>query len=318
MLIDRVNSTSNVSTWHFYTWEVIGNSTTVRVNATLGNDTSVSFGIDWGSIREMTPQGKLIKSVNPVTENWLRSIEKNSTTAVIVFSTVETRPPWQDQPVAIALTVTLGLQARSKSLTNAKFSLSVDGDWKFEDPKNTLDVDLIVRGAFHNMSHCGKTRQFRIHQNSEDTVYRFGADSSTGTSVSILRNCVADSVTRTVSSGSPVVFDNNTAVNITIRFPSFKSSLYYDPNFALLLGFTGDWSCDPLLTWILPAAFLGGAALIVLLVILIYRPRRTRPAATPGSIKPARTGSIRTGSIRTPMPATMSFQPQGTFHDSKS
>jgi hypothetical protein len=68
-------------------------------------------------------------------------------------------------------------------------------------------------------------------------------------------------------------FNNDTAVNVTVRFPTFKMSLVYDPNFAVLLGYTGSGSCDPLLTWILPASFLGGAAAIILVVLaLSYLP----------------------------------------------
>ena len=217
----------------------------------------------------MTPDGQLIKSVDPVAENWLRLIELNDTTAVITYSTVETRPPWhQDKPVAIALTTALGLQAGETTLANAEFSLSIDGDWKFDDPTNTLDVDLIVRGVFHDFDDCGKTRQYRVQHGSEQDVYHFGSDASTAASVTIVRQCLADSVTREVGTRTPVFFDNNTAVNITMRFPSFNSSLYYDPNFALLLGFTGSRSCNSLLAWILPASFIAGAAAIILLVIV--------------------------------------------------
>lgn len=248
------------------TWEVVENSTSVQLNVSTSNNT-LSFQVGWGAVREVTSKGKLVKAVDPVAENWRRTIEQNATTIVVTYSVTETRSPWQDSPIKISLSTVLGLHNDSETVATAKFSLSVDGDWKFEQSSNILEADFVVQAALESIQDCGKNQKYQLDSSSVQDVYHFGSTGSTAVSLGILRSCVADGVQRSTSTLTPVFNDNNTAVNVTIRFPSFNSSLYYDPNFALLLGFTGS-SCNQLLTWILPAAFLGGAAVIIVLVIM--------------------------------------------------
>ena len=260
------NSTSTII------WVVVENTTNVQLTVTTSNNsTAQTYQVGWGSIREVTSEGKVVKFLDPVAENWPRSIEANDTTVVITYSVNETRPPWQHQPISVALTTVLTLQNNSKSVAAAKFSLSIDGDWQFSKTSNKLEADFTMHASFRDIESCGKSTKYRLESNDKEEMYHFGSDQSNAVVLTILRGCVADGVHQDTSTLPPMFFNNDTAVNVTVRFPTFKMSLVYDPDFAVLLGYTGSWSCDPLLTWILLASFLGGAPIIIVVLAWCWR-----------------------------------------------
>lgn len=178
----------------------------------------------------------------------------------------------------VRLVAELQLQQDGAVVGSAKLSLFIEGNWNFTDPVNVLEVEYMLSGSFQDFTTCGELQPYRMTSDTTKNIYYFATDNN-AVNLDLLRDCTADNVTRTVLAQQPIVFNNHSAVNITLTFPSFRESLAYDPNFALLLGFTsGSWTpCNALFGWILPVAFIGGAVVVVLVVVVLSYSKHIRP-----------------------------------------
>lgn len=286
------NSTSPANV----TVALVPNSTNTQVTLTSSKRTlDVSLG--WGLISEISSAGKRIKTVDPNNGNWTRTITANDTMIIAEYRSDELAGFDSSVRIVLLTQITFAsssvnessaqqkLQKHTKAATNTteqqgsfiKFSVHITGDWGFQNAKNKLKVDFTVDAAVRKRKTCDTTQSWELASNTESAkTFRVFLANDTATTLGFLKDCTADGTQRVVSISDPDFKEDMSGWTTTVVFPSFVEDLYYDPSFALLLGYT-DSNCDPLLSWILPVAFIGAAAVcIVLIVALLYYPPTAR------------------------------------------
>lgn len=235
--------------------------------------------LGWGTIKEVTPSGKTIKGVDPINGNWTRVIIANDTTISVEYQSGELiGSVWPDPMLRIVLITEISFIDDGQNKSQAsfiKFSVHITGDWGFAQPDNDLHVDFSVEAPVRTRSKCDTDEHWTVSSDTATSkTYRVFLANDTATSLSFLKHCIINNGTEqsVKKISDPVLHSGNTGWTTTVVFPSFTSSLFYDPSFALLLGYSNEY-CDPLLAWILPVSFIAGAAaLIVLLVALMFFP----------------------------------------------
>jgi len=104
-----------------------------------------------------------------------------------------------------------------------KLSISIIG-WNWTNPSNTLDLVCAL-----NIQPV-VTSSVTTFTSPEMSGYTLqSAGSSYVTSVELLHFATLDGI------DTPITFDQN-ATTLVFHFPHFDSSLYYDPNFSVVLG----------------------------------------------------------------------------------
>lgn len=244
-------------------WTLPSNATLAVLNV---SDAAVSlvFELGWGRICEVRGDGSTVKCVDPVRDGWSRTTFANASYLSTLYQSNNSQFFGLGPPFSAELSTFIFLNDTSPL---AKFSLAVEG-WPFARPSNRLRADFFAAADFTAQVKCGQAENYEVTVGADELSYRFYTRNRTAMSLGLLRYCFADSQRRSVDIDEPV-FSTDGVVTLSLYFSSFESSLDYDPNFALLLGFSAPSSCGALLSWVLPASFLAGAAVFVALFIAL-------------------------------------------------
>lgn len=264
---------------------IVGPST---VSYTVGNN---SYVCGWGAIRELRPSkavDRFVKGVDSGKQKWSRTVLVNQTHVVVMFKAVVKEGVWVNDPITVYLIVTFfregGLLTNQNNSNpfdwqnqpSLKFSLEIMGNWSFEAKRNRLHVEFYIGNQFHD-DNCGNSYQQVDAQSAKTAVYElFGANNSR-TRVSLLEYGYGDGQLQPVQVLPPSL--SNGTAQFELVFLPFVASLAYDPSFAILLGLgdSGSGCQDSLLQWILPVAFLAGAAAVILAAIVLGSTPWCRP-----------------------------------------
>ena len=244
------------------------------------HNNTVAMNFSWGSIREVTPSNVTIKGIDVARTNWTRHIlvEPALLTATL-FATIYPHDAF-DWPFNITLTIFFVRDPEAVNISefptsSLKLSLEIEGEWGFVAPDNQLHVDFSYLGPFEPNT-CGDTIKKKTISSDQIQFDIYASNKSTFR-INFLRYCYADDVKHSIQVRNPSI--HGQLASFLLVYPSFSTSLFYDPSFALLLGFgaSGNGCNSSLLSWILPASFLLGALVISLLICFIG----TRPFALP-------------------------------------
>ena len=225
---------------------------------------------------------KAVKGIDLDLLNWYRTILVNVSHVVAKFTATASYGIWSTHPVNVSLIVIFfrkGADIATQELqnpysweaqTSLKLSILVEGDWQFNHSQNTLHVDFVITGQFES-GECGDMYKV-FNETSSEVVYEVYGPNSTRSHLTFLTFCFTDhnTISQKVIISPPLINSRNARFELV--YPSFERRLDYDPSMAVLLGaLTSSFGhCGTnLLGWILPAAFLAGAGLIILLVIIV-------------------------------------------------
>lgn len=260
---------------------LIPNSTSTQVHLNSPRQT-LEVTLGWGVISEVTREGQVVKSVDPISANWTRVITVNTSTITVEYISTEfVGPMWPDPNLRIQLITQISFNSQQNLSQNdtelIKFSVDITGVWGFSDDSNQLHVEFTVKAPVRQRKTCDVQQSWEVASDTPTAeTFRVFLANDTATTLTFLKDCILDDEQKRTDISDPSVFSDMSGWTVTVVFPSFLDRMYYDPSFALLLGYS-DENCDPLLSWILPVAFVAGAAVaIFIFVVLIYFPPTSR------------------------------------------
>lgn len=243
----------------------------VDMGVELPDNTTMHFSFSWGAIREVEPNSNLtIKGIEVSAINWTRQIWVEPALLTATLSTMIFPHGDFHHPFNVTLTTTFvrdpaGANFSDFSTSSLKLSLTIGGEWGFVAPENELHVDFSFQGPFAP-NDCGET--FKVKEKSPDFIYFDVYTKKRSTfQINFLRYCFADEIKHPAQVKNPNIRQDR--ASFLLVCPSFSSSLFYDPSFALLLGRRDNACKTSLFYWILPVSFILGALVISLLICFI-------------------------------------------------
>lgn len=251
-------------------------------STTVGVNTSSSFYlVSWGALREIdSTTMQVVKAIDLALVPLLRIVQVNASYVFVRFNGTASYGIWQTHPIGITLVAVYSrfgaINHDLQSPTFLKLSIFLEGLWQFNRSQNTLHIDFSLRGAFES-DQCGVSYR-TVSQTKNQSVVELYAPNGTTVRFSFLRYCFIDDspVLQPMDVENPRI--SNGSATFELIFPSFVDQLAYDPSFAVLLGDLFSGACsNPLLSWILPSAFLIGAAVIIIFVIILGSTPWLRP-----------------------------------------
>ena len=267
LLIFGDNSNSSFPTQVIFGEE----DTNITVSVQGPDNATVSLNFSWGSIREVDPKTQqIIKGISVTDRGWIRNI--HVTPALLRATFFTTILPDDNFPFPLNITLTTefirnpaALNASAFDIPSLKLSLEIIGNWAFASPHHQLHVDSTFVGPFAE-NECGDSYDKQEIANDQLQFDLYG-NGSTTLRIAFLQYCLRDTVRSDVTIRDPSVVDQ--VATFLMIFPSFNSTLFYDPSFALLLGRVDGSCANSLFTWILPGSFLLGALIISILICFI-------------------------------------------------
>lgn len=257
-----------------FTATLVSNSTDTQV-LLVGAKEMVDVLLGWGEISEVSPSGKVVKSVNIIDGNWTRVITADETAITVEYDSGPLKNDKKlravsDVRIVLLTVITFGAQEQSDLI---KFSVNITGAWGFLDESNTLEVGFVVKSPVRTRKECDTSQNWKSTESTESSeTFLVYLANDTATKLKFIKSSIIDQQPVPVKIKDPVFFANMSGWTTTIVYPSFKESLHYDPSFGLLLGYSNG-HCNPLLSWILPVSFIGGAAAIIaIFLVLSYIP----------------------------------------------
>ena len=251
----------------------------------------------WGEMREVDPKtNRVVKSLHLSKLNWIRTINTSLAVVHAEFTTALHKDKYPFWPgIVLNLTIDIAFVRAggeytlngSENLTLAtpatKFSIGIEGNWNFSKSQNQLHLDWMVESqqklvsdTTSSSSSCNNSAVQLIQSDDAYTVSYFTVN-GTKVELSLSSLCALD---RLIDPALVKIrtndIINNTLINVTLIFPSFRNSLEYDPSLAMLIGsMSGSGSCSSVLDWILPVSFIAAAivvCIIFIIAVLYYTP----------------------------------------------
>ena len=304
------------------TFPEVGSSPSSNTTLTVGdssltvdsssNSSQFAYDFAWGTISEVDPElSGPVKEIELSQLEWDRYTFANASFVFVSFQTTVDQGVRAANPIRIFFEGSFSQVGSDSGVNEAnlthslKTSLSIEGDWQFGKPTNTLRVELVLSGEFVK-DQCGRTSRIR-NSTAEWALYELYGPNDTMTFMNLLKYCYIDgsSTPQSVELASPRLVEHGIVVDLT--FPSFQNRLDYDPNLAVLLQGGKNSACGgSIFEWILPVSFLIGAGIVILAITMLGTTSCLSPyilgrdSASSHHIRPTASKKNRPGPPRSP------------------
>ncbi|MDP2439375.1 MAG: hypothetical protein Q8P67_26805 [archaeon] len=250
-----------------------------------------SAALSWGSIIEAEDPArgsKELRALSLPALNWTRVSQTSNNSIEVVYSSTYRWPSPRSLQRADPCVLNLSL---ANHFSPGGSNQTIDGvHYQFDAGGNKFSLELTGCWPFANMSHVLKVQFSYVHSSGftdpptdcsgnpaspDEPVYNdqplnftqvyFYTPDGTIVTLSLLNTVFGDGLSHAVDFQI-----DQLSGNVTLVFPSFSASLFYDPLMSLLLG-SLNFDCLGLSVW-LPPVIAGGIAFLVVVasIFLIY------------------------------------------------